>query len=342
MPYTYDFHGILSVETTEKLLGTATHRYFLTDESLDPDVRVETDADFDVDTADLQRHDLWFYGADGRDLVYYEDTLFGRTDKVLLEDLKKETTTIRANTIDRITPRSRGSVSDLLEVVIDYKLIQRGYTTLHAGALSHNGRGVLLGGFPNVGKTLSTLSLLDVGFSYLSDDNTIIGADGTVSAHPSTSSVSYRDFRRFFGPEEFGHIGYYGRLARLFPMQFAIAERVLDHPSLYLPDVDGVTQADSADAMVACTLEIGPRETEEVAADTLARKLITSTDYSRPRPWQHPFVWVYAYFNDLDVDAVRNEERRVVRSFLSDASCYRLACEERDWDDVLEGIVGGL
>jgi hypothetical protein len=74
MPYTYDFHGILSVETTEKLLGTATHRYFLTDESLDPDVRVETDADFDVDTADLQRHDLWFYGADGRDLVYYEDT----------------------------------------------------------------------------------------------------------------------------------------------------------------------------------------------------------------------------------------------------------------------------
>lgn len=342
MPYTYDFHGILSVETTEPLLGSAAHRYFLTEASLDPDIRVETEVDIDVDTADLQRHDLWFYGADGRDLVYYEDTLFGRPDRVLLEGLREETTTIRANTVDRVTPRSRGSVADLLEVVVDYKLIQRGYTTLHAGALSRNGQAILLAGFPNVGKTLSTLSLLEQGFSYLGDDNSIVCEDGTVFAYPATSSIGYRDFRHFFGPEKFGRVAYYARLARLFPMRFALAERVLEYPSVYLPDIEGVTQTDSAESAVACTLEIGPRETESLSVENLARKILTSTDYSRPRLWQHPFIWVAAYFTDLEVDAVRAEERRIVDEFLSETECYRLACDEWDWDDVLAGVVGGL
>lgn len=339
MTHTYDIHGILTIESSEPILNDAFHRYFQTDEDLDPDLVVETDRDFTVDTSDLSRHDLWYYGAEGRDLVYYEDEIFGKPDKVLLQDLEGDTTTIRANTVERVTPRSRGSISDLLEIVLDYKFIQRGYTTLHSGSLCKDGKAILLAGFPNVGKTLSTLYLLKQGFSYMGDDNGFICEDGTVLAYPSTSSIGYHDFLKFIEPSDVGTLDYYKHLARVYPMQNKIVERLFDYPEIYLPDIGKYSQGDTAEGAIACTLEIGDRKVDDVSTENLTRKILTSTDYSRPRIWQNPFMWIYAYFNDLDFDEIRAREREIVSSFLETNECYVLACKQRNWDSVLDEVL---
>lgn len=339
MAYSYDIHDILTIKSTEPLLNDAFHRYFSTPEVSNPDVVIEAERNFHVDTSDLSRHDLWFYGAEGRDLVYYEDEFFGRDDKVLLEGLFEDTTVIRANTVDRITPRSRGSLSDLLEIVLDYKFIERGYTTLHSAALSKGGKAILLAGFPNVGKTLSTLYLLKQGFSYMGDDNGFICEDGTVLAYPTTSSIGYHDFVKFIEPSDVGYVDYYRHLARVWPMQNKIVERLFDYPEIYLPDIGKYTQGDTAQTAVACCLEIGDRRVEPVETDELTRKILTSTDYSRPRLWQNPFIWIHSYFNDVQLDEVRQREREIVRRFLGETEGYVLACKQRDWDTVLDDVL---
>jgi hypothetical protein len=329
----------LSIESSEPILNDAFHRYFSTSGVSDPDLVVETGAEFAVDTSELSRHDLWFYGAEGLDLVYYEDEIFGREDRLLLKGLFEDTTVIRANTVDRLTPRSRGSVSDLLEIVLDYKFIQRGYTTLHSASLSKDGKAILLAGFPNVGKTLSTLYLLKQGFSYMGDDNGFICEDGTALAYPSTSSIGYHDFLKFIDPADLGRVAYYRHLARVWPMQNKVVERLFDYPEIYLPDIGTYSQGDTAETAIACCLEIGERGVESVVTGDLTRKILTSTDYSRPRIWQNPFMWVHAYFNDLDFDGVRRHEREIVEQFLSETSGYVLACQQRDWDTVLDEVL---
>lgn len=343
MTYTYAIHDFLTIESSTPILNDAFHRYFLSDPVDDPDLRIETDADIDVDTDPLSRHDLWFHGAEGEDLVYYEDEIFGRDDQVLLRGLEADTTEILANTVDLpvldVTPRSRGSVSDLIEVVLDYKFIQQGYTTLHAGSLCKDGKAILMAGFPNVGKTLSTLYLLKRGFKYMGDDNGFVCEDGTALCYPSTSSIGYHDFLKFIEPSDVGTVDYYKHLARVWPMQNKLVERLFDYPEIYLPDIGRYEQGDTAEAAITCTLEIGERKVNEVTRDDLARKILTSTDYSRPRIWQNPFMWVYAYFNDLDFDEVRRRERGIVHDYLDHSECYVLACRQRNWDSVLDEVL---
>lgn len=336
----YDIHGLLTIRSDIPILNRAFDQYFRVPSVHEPDIVIE-EKDFRLPTAHMDRHDNWFYGRDDLDMVYYEDKLLGQREAVLLEDLHGTPTYLTYQTIDwpNVTPGSRGSISDLIESVIDFKLIERGCTTLHAASLSKDGRAVLLCGFPNVGKTLSTLSLLQDGWAYMGDDNGVIGRDGTVYAYPSTSSIGYDDFLQYIEPSAIGRGRYYKHLARVWPMQFAVVERLLDYPEVYLPDI-GFEQGSTATGDVAVCLEIGGQRVTEVGRDAMVAKIQASTDYSRPRIAQNPFFQVWAYFADASLSLLQREERDIIWAFLSDVECYTAACEMRNWGETLGEIIG--
>jgi len=340
MTYTYNLHNILTIESSEELFDHAFHEYFLSDDVEDPDIRLTITKDLDHPTDNLYRHDNWFYGAEGRDLVYYEDRLLGMNDRVLVEGLQANTTEVTATpSVHRITPGSRGSYSDLVEDVIDYKCVQRGYTTLHSGTLAKDGKAILLAGFPNVGKSLCTLALLQQGFEYMGDDNGLVSENGEVFAYPSISAIGYHDFIDFIDPEDIGRREYYQYLLRVWPMQNKVVERLFDYPEVYMPDLGSFTQGERAEGRAVCCLEIGDTKIEDVDRDDMVRKLIASTDYSRPRIWQNPFVQVLEYFTDLDLPGIRERERAIIHNFLENADTYALACPQANWDQMYDEVL---
>ena len=58
--------------------------------------------------------------------------------------------------------------------LVPLKLLQKGYSFVHAACLDHTGEGLLIVAPPNTGKTYTALSLNRAGFNFLSDDLTII------------------------------------------------------------------------------------------------------------------------------------------------------------------------
>ena len=342
MTFTYNIHNVLKIQSDVRLMNYAFHKYFLSDETDDPDIIIRIAKDIEKPKG-LSRHDRWFYGKEGGDLVYYEDNLLGMNDKVLVKNIKeKPTEIIVTKSVLKFTPRSRGSLSDLIEAIIDLKLSKTGFATLHAGTLSKNGLAVVLTGFPNVGKTLCTLYLLKNGFKYMGDDNGMIDKDGNVYCYPSTSSIGYHDFLKFIEPDDIGRFRYYMHLLRVLPMRVKIVERLFNYPEIYLPDIKRYGQEDKAKAKVVCCLEIGEMKIREISREKMVKKIEMINDYSRPRPTQNPFLWIYAYFNtDFNLHGFVGREEEIISSFLKHCKCFVISCNERNWGEVLEEVLKG-
>jgi len=72
------------------------------------------------------------------------------------------------------------------------------------------------------------------------------------------------------------------------------------------------------------------------------RKIEVINDYSRPRPTQNPFLWIHAYFNtDSELYDFVKREQEVILGFLKHCRCYILSSNERNWGEVLEGVLKG-
>ena len=97
----------------------------------------------------------------------------------------------------RIGEDGRGSIlvpADQLGVRLKGMLVERMFAqgtvaALHAALLSKDGRGVLLLGSPGAGKSTLALALMNHGYSYGSDDVTLIEADGSVTGVPLAPGV---------------------------------------------------------------------------------------------------------------------------------------------------------
>ncbi len=100
---------------------------------------------------------------------------------------------------DRLAP-------NLIEYLFHLALIEllrrRGLYTIHATALEHNGRAILIPGNSGRGKTTSFISLLRSGYRYLSDDHPLIQDAGAhVEVLPFPIKINVTDATVQFFPE---------------------------------------------------------------------------------------------------------------------------------------------
>jgi len=335
MTYLYDIHGVLTVESSVPLLDGVFHRYFLVDDDSvftgPVDILLDVREDIDVPPVpyNFTECTAGIYGCDEAGVLYY----MGASGRGSLSGLREGTITVRAETKDCIP----GGLWDLFEVAVDLIMLRRGFTTIHAASLCRGGRGIVLSGFPKVGKTLATLSLLGRGYHYLGDDNSYVG-QGRVNCFPSPMNLDYDDFLKHVSPSDIGWQKYLWQFFRVLPTRSRLLNRVISTPKTYLPDLEATGQRDSATADVVCCLELGPRTVRRIDTESAVRKVQTATAYSRPRLWQNPLIHTYSYFNELDIETLREREREILRETLDDAECFVVACQDRDWDAVLNRV----
>ena len=168
----YDIHGMIKTNSNVDL-GLPYYEV----ERVDPNPKIMVD-DFEFDKRECSRADLWFYGHEDKDFVYYERYIFSVEDKLLLEGLRKETTKITATRFCYKKPlRARGSFSDLRKSVQMLKFSQNA-VFIHAACVAHDGFAVLMPAMPSTGKTLTTLQLLNKGYEYMADYTLIVDDNG--------------------------------------------------------------------------------------------------------------------------------------------------------------------
>lgn len=292
---------------------------------------------------DCSRIDLWFYGRENENFIYYEDIFFGMKNQILLKNLLDEpeiTVSKSCLWLDKFyPPRSRLSVQNLIDSVTRIKQIQNGYLPIHAACVSNNEHTILIPAFPNVGKTLSCLQLLKEGYKYISDDTVLVDKNGYAYLTSFSAGIGQRDFLKFIKPNDIGKWKYYQTLlrAKIYESN-KIVERLIQPPKIALGEI--FPTKDKAKVDMIATVEIGPKRIEKIDKYVMCDKILKINNYSLSR-LNNPLIWAYSYFNnDFTVEEIENMNWTNLFGFVeSSEKYYSLSCDNWEWIKVFKEII---
>ncbi len=104
----------------------------------------------------------------------------------------------------RVSPLLAGSphvlYTNVVEALLRFLLVSRGYVLLHSACIMVDGHAVLLSAETDTGKTSTVIQLVrDRGYGFLSDDMTIISPDGVAIHYPKPMTMSYHTMSAISG-----------------------------------------------------------------------------------------------------------------------------------------------
>ena len=289
------------------------------------------------------RLDLWFYGRENENFIYYEDVFFGLKNQILLKNLLDEpeiTVSKSCLWLDKFyPPRSRGSIQSLIDSVIRIKQIQEGYLPIHAACVSNDEHTILIVAYPNVGKTLSCLQLLKEGYKYISDDTVLVDKNGYAYLTSFSAGIGQRDFLKFIKPSDIGKWKYYQTLlrAKIYESN-KIIERIIQPPKIALGEI--FPTKDKAKVDIIATVEIGPKRIEKIDMFDITTKIMKINNYSLSR-LNNPLIWAYSYFNnDFNVEEIEGINWMNLSDFVENCGIYySLSCNDWNWIKIFKEIL---
>ena len=105
----------------------------------------------------------------------------------------------RANvTVNKLISNSRHVLYvNLVEPILRFLIVSRGFVLLHSACISDNAgkNGILLSAPPDTGKTTTVLKCLKGGYSFLSDDMTILSLPNKALCFPKPMTISAHTFK---------------------------------------------------------------------------------------------------------------------------------------------------
>ena len=288
------------------------------------------------------RLDLWFYGREDENFIYYEDIFFGMKNQILLKNLldKPEITVSKSCLwLDKFyPPHSRLSIQSLIDSVTRIKQIQNGYLSIHAACVSNDEHTILIAAFPNVGKTLSCLQLLKEGYKYISDDTVLVDKNGYAYLTSFSAGIGQRDFLKFIKPNDIGKPKYYQTLlrAKIYESN-KLVERLIQPPKIALGKI--FPTKNKAKVNMIATIEIGPKRIEKIDKYDMTTKIMKINNYSLSR-LNNPLIWAYSYFNNnFSVEEIESTNWINLWEFVENSDrFYSLACNDWNWIDIFKEI----
>jgi len=186
MMHYYDVHKAVKVATNVEGFFP---KYFETHTLDNVDLEI-IQGDFDFDKSAHKKIGL-FYGDDKT--LYFESTFYGKpVYRVMIKDLEGKTKLYFTRTTNKIF-----NVQKLAFIIFQIKLLQKGYTLLHAGGVAKNNKGSVLIGWPGVGKSSTIFGLSNKNdFDALGDDAIILSNSGKMYSYPQSVGVFYRSENR--------------------------------------------------------------------------------------------------------------------------------------------------
>lgn len=338
MKYYKTIHDIVKIESNVKLPK------FKEGKIENADITLNLVDNINIPKKNMSRLDYWFYGKEAEECVLFEDTFLGLKNQMLIQNIEQNTEKTTKITFNKevikldkyYPPRSRKSLNDLINSITELKLIEKGYTHIHASCLSKNGKALVFAAYPNVGKTLSTLQLLKQGYKYMSDDTILVDRNGNAYLTGFPSAIGYNDFLKFINPEDIGKSKYYKILIRTKIMDSnKLVNRLVKPPLISLGNIFKTTEKSKVTTL--CTLEIAPEKIVKPNRDEMVEKVTNINNYSLSR-LNNPFIWVYSYYNkNFSVQKYEELEKENLRIFLNNFDNYfSLACNNWNWLEIFK------
>jgi dolichol-phosphate mannosyltransferase len=347
LPFRYSIHGILTIGSIVRLKELD---YFATD--VDGPVDIEIHAGCVGDGSARRRARVTQYAA--RPAVSYLEQL-GRVGSDFHVDM---TDNIQVTVGPMLVRSPHVLYTNVVEALLRFVLVSRGYMLLHSACLSLDGRGVMLSALTDTGKTGTVLRLLRENRSqFLSDDMTIIDATGTAFCYPKPLTISQHTLRAInagdLTPREWRRLRVQSRLhskegrgigARLGEMNLpimtlnAVTQYVVPPPKYQVDRLVPCERTTSVKVEQLFVIERKAFGLSEIDPAGLLDELIANTDdaYGFPpfRYFAPALVVGGAAYEELRV-----QERAILAAAMAGVRTRRLATPDFSWADHIPRLV---
>ena len=343
--YYYNIHDIIKVESDVILYEL---EYFTSKEFNNPDLSIRT-----VDSLHgglrFTRKIIEDKSINSHKILYTEH--FGSAGAQFSIDFGNRTEVI----INKLISKSKHVLYvNLVEPLLRFLFISRGYILLHSACLDKNGSGLLMSAPPDTGKTTTVLKCVKNGFSFLSDDMTVIRLPNealcfpkpmTISSHTFKTAVSVsntRDKDRSMRIRSLVHSktgrAFMHKLAKLNVPIFTIntVGQSLVRPPKYI--INSILK----DANIKKNTKVDnlyflKREGNELTKLDTSSALDLAIENSDDAFIFPPYAELLKYIaiNGKTAFELLEEEKKLLNSFLSGISCHMVKSESRSWFNMI-------
>ncbi|MEU6537539.1 glycosyltransferase [Streptomyces sp. NPDC047000] len=248
--------------------------------------------------------------------------------------------------------------TNIIEALLRFALVPRGWMLLHSACLDLDGTGVMLSALTDTGKTATVLRLLrEHGGCFLSDDMTLVDAAGHALCFPKPLTISAHTLRAVHADDLTGHewtrLRWQSRLHSKGGRSFALTLARLNLPIMA---VNALTQIlvpppkYAVDRLVPCAIgtatvvrdlfviERGMPRLAGLPHDEALRRLLANTEDAYGFP---PFRQLAPALTvaGLDHADLRLREREILRGFLSGVRVRTLASDCFGWADEIPRLL---
>jgi len=248
--------------------------------------------------------------------------------------------------------------TNVVEAVIRYALVAGGHLLVHGATIEIGGTGVMLTARTDTGKTGAVLTLArDRGASFLSDDMTILAADGTAFSYPkplTISSHTLHAIRR--SPLRTSQRGVLAVQSRIHSKGGRSLGQRLAEGNVPIVTINALTQLvvpppkHTIESLVTCPtqssttvqhlflLERGPRRDEEVDRADAAEILMENTEDAYQFPPSRELMRSFVIGGD-DYAALQLKERSLLAGALEGVRVRRLVRDDFSWAGDIAGLL---
>jgi hypothetical protein len=243
---------------------------------------------------------------------------------------------------------------NLVEPLLRFLFISRGFILLHSACLDKNDSGLLLSAPPDTGKTTTVLKCVKNGFSFLSDDMTIIKLPNEALCFPKPMTISSHTFRTAVSVSNTRHND---RSMRLRSLIHSKAGRSFMHKlaklnvpiftintigqSIVRPPKYGINSI-LQDAKIKKDTKVDNlyflkrdgNDFLQLDTSTALQLAVENSDDAFIFP---PYAELLKYIGIKGRTAIEllEEEKKLLRSFLSAISCFMVKSETRSWYNMI-------
>jgi dolichol-phosphate mannosyltransferase len=248
--------------------------------------------------------------------------------------------------------------TNIIEALLRFVLVSRGRMLLHSACISLDGVGVMLSALTDTGKTATILRLLrEHGGRFLSDDMTVVDADGTAVCFPKPLTISSHTLRAVqaedLTPAEWRKLQFQSRLHSRGGRSIALT---LSRFNLPIMGINALTQIlvpppkYTVDRLVPCRMgstttveelfiiERGAPAMHDLDHASTVERMLTNTDDAYGFP---PFQYLAPAITlgGLGYQELRAKEREILEGFLSNVRTRVLASDTFGWADEIPRLL---
>lgn len=247
---------------------------------------------------------------------------------------------------------------NLVEPILRFMLISRGYILLHSACLSVDGHAILLSAPPDTGKTTTVLKCVKEGFHFLSDDMTIIRLPNTALCFPKPMTISSHTFKTAVNVAEDTsnksglklRSKVHSKGGRQFMRDLSkhnvpiftfntIGQMLIKPPKYGINDISKSFKVEEKSAIdTFCFLQTKGEEIADVDKNIALEKAIENSDDAFLFP-PYSDLLEYIKIDGKSAHEILEEEKQMIKQLLSGLTCLELKSDSKSWNKMVKSVV---